>query len=169
MNGDAGRLSDRVRRATDPVSRFIRDEEAGGAVLVVAALAALAWANSPAGSGYVSFWERDLAIGVGDAAISDDLRHWVNDALMALFFFVVGLEIKRELVVGELRDRRAATLPIMAAAGGVVLPALVFVSVTGTGAGSEGWAVPAATDIAFAVGVLALLGDRVSAGLKLSF
>ena len=152
----------RVRRVVDPIAEFLRDEAAGGVALVVATVAALLWANV-AGEGYAATWERGLRLGFVDL----DLRHWVNDALMALFFFVVGLEIKRELVCGELRDRRAATLPVVAACGGVMLPALIFLALTAGTGDSAGWAIPAATDIAFAVGVLVLLGNRVSAGAKL--
>lgn len=134
--------------------------------LMVAAVAALVWANGWSDS-YVSFWNRELTVGSGSLAIHEDLQHWVNDGLMALFFFVVGLEIKRELVTGELRDREAAALPVLAALGGAILPAAIFVALTAGGAGGEGWGIPMATDIAFAVGVLALLGDRVSSGVKL--
>jgi NhaA family Na+:H+ antiporter len=164
--GPPGRISGarrRVRRAVDPLVEFLHEEAAGGIVLLVAALAAVAWANSPAGDGYVELWERHVDI----AGIDLDLRHWVNDALMALFFFVVGLEIKRELAVGELRERRAAALPALAAAGGVALPALIFLAVTGGAEGASGWAIPAATDIAFAVGVVAVLGDRIPSGVRL--
>jgi NhaA family Na+:H+ antiporter len=124
------------------------------------------WANAGPDA-YESVWGHALAVGGGDLTLRLDLRHWVNDALMAIFFFVVGLEVKRELVVGELRERRAAMLPVLAALGGVVLPALIFLAITAGTGESAGWAIPAATDIAFAVGVLALLGDRVSAGVRL--
>jgi NhaA family Na+:H+ antiporter len=157
----------KARQVLDPLAEFLREEAAGGVALVVAAVAALVWANSPAGDGYVSFWGQEATVGIGDAALTADLRHWVNDGLMALFFFVVGLEIKRELVSGELRERRAAALPAIAAVGGVVLPAIVFLAITAGSGEASGWAIPAATDIAFAVGVLALLGDRVSSGVKL--
>jgi NhaA family Na+:H+ antiporter len=157
----------KARKALDPLAEFLREEAAGGVALVVAAVVAVVWANSPAGDQYVSFWEHEATIGIGAAAMTEDLRHWVNDGLMALFFFVVGLEIKRELVTGELRERSAAALPAIAAAGGVVLPAAIFLAVTAGSPDASGWAIPAATDIAFAVGVLALLGDRVSSGVKL--
>lgn len=147
--------------------RFVHDEAAGGVVLLVAAVAALVWANSPAAAGYEALWHLRLTVGPAPVAVTEDLRHWVNDGLMALFFFVVGLEIKRELVVGELRDRRAAVLPALAALGGVVVPAVLFLAVVGGGPEARGWGVPLATDIAFAVGVLALLGPRVPAGVKL--
>ncbi len=147
-----------VRRVVDPLAEFLHEEAASGIAVVVGAVGALVWANV-SGDGYETFWARELG--------PLDLHHWVNDALMAVFFFVVGLEIKRELVAGELRDRRAAALPAIAAVGGVALPIAIFVLLTAGGDGAAGWAIPAATDIAFAVGVLALLGDRVSAGARL--
>jgi len=112
-------------------------------------------------------WSTDLTVGVGRYVLVADARHWVNDALMAVFFLVVGLEIKRELVYGDLRDRRMAAMPAIAAAGGMVVPALIYLIVTAGSPGSRGWGIPMATDIAFAVGVVALLGPRVPAGLKL--
>jgi len=108
-----------------------------------------------------------VTLGIGSASITEDLQHWVNDGLMALFFFVVALEVKREFTTGELRDRKTATVPVLAALGGAVLPILIFVLLTLDGEGARGWAIPAATDIAFAVGILALLGDRIPAGAKL--
>ncbi|WP_354701724.1 Na(+)/H(+) antiporter NhaA [Paraconexibacter sp. AEG42_29] len=157
----------KVRGAIDPLTEFLHDEAAGGIVLAIATVVALVWANSPWSEEYVDLWHTTLTLGVGDLAISEDLGHWVNDGLMAVFFFVVGLEIKRELVCGELQDRRAATLPVVAAIGGVAVPALVFTALTTGSPAASGWAIPAATDIAFAVGVLALLGDRIPASLKL--
>jgi NhaA family Na+:H+ antiporter len=133
-------------------------------VLLAATVTALVWANLPLG--YESFWTTDLALSVGSFEIAEDLRHWVNDALMAIFFFVVGLEIKRELVVGELNDARKALLPAIAAVGGMVGPGLLYFAFNPGGAGAAGWGVPMATDIAFAVGVLALLSRRVPMGLK---
>ena len=142
-------------------------EASGGLILVVAAATAVLLANSPLSAGYDALIHAELRVGVGDLSITEDLQHWVNDALMAIFFFVVGLEIKRELVTGELRDRRAAALPALAALGGVVVPALLFLALVGDGPAARGWGIPMATDIAFAVGVLALLGDRVPGGAKL--
>jgi NhaA family Na+:H+ antiporter len=160
---DGGRFA----RILSPLQRFLHAEASGGVVLLAATAAALMWANSSAGEGYDAFWHTELRIGAGAFGITEDLQHWVNDLLMALFFFVVGLEIKRELVVGELRDRRAAALPAVAAIGGVVLPAALFLLIVGSGPAQAGWGIPMATDIAFAVGVMALLGNRVSAGAKL--
>lgn len=165
----------KARRATkdprgeivDPLTDFLKDEASSGLFLLAATVIALVWANSPASEAYDSLWETTLTIGAGDFALSDDLRHWVNDGLMAVFFFVVGLEIKREMVTGELNSRAAAALPAVAAVGGTVVPALVFVVIVAGGEGASGWAVAMATDIAFVAGVLALLGDRVSSGVKL--
>ena len=156
-----------MRRVADTLRQFVRNEAAGGVVLLLATVAALVWANTAAATGYRELWQFRLTIGSGPVSVTEDLRHWVNDGLMVIFFFVVGLEIKRELVVGELRDRRAALLPALAALGGVVLPAALFLMVVGGGPEARGWGVPLATDIAFAVGVLALLGPRVPAGAKL--
>ena len=156
-----------VGRAVAPVgSDFVPIEVLGGVVLLGATVAAMAWANI-AGASYVDVWSYDLTIGWGRFAISEDLLHWVNDGLMTIFFFVVGLEIKRELVRGELRDRRVASLPILAAFGGMVVPALLYLAVNVGGSGGRGWAIPMATDIAFAVVVLAVLGTRVPKPLKL--
>ena len=156
----------RTRKVLDPLRDFLHAEAAGGVVLVIAAVGAVVWANSTFADTYVTFWGRELSIGVGSFQVTEDLQHWVNDALMAIFFFVVGLEIKRELVEGELKDRRAAALPAIAAVGGVIAPALIFVALT-SGPAQQGWGIPMATDIAFAIGVLALLGSRVPAGAKL--
>ncbi|MGH2805811.1 MAG: Na+/H+ antiporter NhaA [Actinomycetota bacterium] len=149
-----------------PVRTFLQTEAAGGIVLLAAALVALIWANSPLRDGYAALWETEFRISIGSFELAEDLRHWVNDALMALFFFVVGLEIKRELVTGELNDARKASLPAIAALGGMVGPALLYLAFNVGGPGVGGWGIPMATDIAFAVGVLALLSDRVPTGLK---
>lgn len=146
---------------------FLQTEAAGGVVLLVAAAVALVWANSPWQDTYRDLWTTDASFGIGDASLHLDLRGWVNDGLMTIFFFVVGLEIKRELVQGELRDPRRAALPVFAAAGGMVVPALVYVAFNAGGVGERGWGIPMATDIAIAVGVLSLLGARVAPSLKL--
>lgn len=163
VNNDAA-SSGRLSRA---LHAFLHAETSGGLVLLAAAMLALVWANSPWDGAYRSLWDAHFTMGIGNVGLSLNLRHWVNDALMALFFFVVGVEIKRELVAGELRDRRTAALPAIAAAGGMVVPALVYAIINVGSAGSIGWGIPMATDIAFAMGVLALLGDRIPSSLKI--
>jgi Na+:H+ antiporter, NhaA family len=159
--------SDRpLSRAMRPIVRFLHVEAAGGIVLLAATAVALVWANSRWADGYESFWSTTIHVEVGSYVFDEHLVNFVNDALMALFFFVVGMEIKRELVVGELRDRRAVALPALAALGGMVAPALIFAAFNAGGAGSDGWGIPMATDIAFAMGVVALLGDRVPSSVK---
>ena len=149
-----------------PVRHFLATESAGGVVLLGATVVALIWANSPWQGSYESFWQTRIGFEAGSFVLSEDLRHWVNDGLMTLFFFLVGVEIKRELVVGELNERTKAALPAIAALGGMVVPALIYVALNAGGPGSAGWGIPMATDIAFAVGVLALLGRRAPTGLK---
>ncbi|MGH9024856.1 MAG: Na+/H+ antiporter NhaA [Acidimicrobiia bacterium] len=156
----------RVRRVLTPIAEFLRDEAAGGVVLLAAAGSALVWVNVSVDS-YRDVWEQSLRIGIGNFSISEDLRHWVNDGLMAVFFFVVGLEIKRELVRGELNNPKTAGLPVIAAVGGMVVPAAIYLAINAGGAGSDGWGIPMATDIAFAVGILTVLRSRCPVGLKL--
>ena len=146
---------------------FLHEEAVGGVLLLVVTAAALIWANSGAADTYVHFWHRQLTLGRHQFAVTEDLQGWVNDGVMAVFFFVVGLEIKRELVVGELRRPRAAITPAIAAVGGVVLPAVIYLLIAPAGEARNGWGIPMATDIAFAVGVLALLGRGASQGAKL--
>jgi len=165
---DRSGLAAAVRaKVVDPLTDFLDDEVLGGALLLIAALVAIAWANSPWSDAYFDLWHAQLELGIGAATIDLDLHAWVNDLLMAVFFLVVGMEIKRELTTGELRDPRAAALPAIAASGGVLLPAVVYLLLAGGGEAARGWAVPAATDIAFAVGVLALMGPLVSSGVRL--
>lgn len=133
---------------------------------MAAAIIALVWANSPWSAQYFAFWHTQIRLGFGEWMITEDLHWWINDALMVVFFFVVGLEIKREILVGELASVRQAALPIAAAAGGMLLPALFYMSLNTSGQGTSGWGVPMATDIAFALGVMALLGSRVPLALK---
>ncbi len=160
--------SDRaLARLARPLGRFLRVEAAGGLVLVAAAVVALVWANSPWQDGYTSFWTTPIELNIGPYHFEEDLQHWVNDALMAVFFFVVGLEIKHELVEGELHDRRAVALPAMAALGGMIVPALVYLAFNPGSPPNRGWGIPMATDIAFALGVLALLDRRVPPPLKI--
>jgi len=145
---------------------FLRAEAGGGLALVLGSVAALLWVNVIDAGGYASFWATHINIGIGSASIDESLGHWVNDGLMTLFFFLISLEIKRELVTGELRHPKRAALPIIAALGGVVTPIVIFLAITG-GHDAAGWGIPMATDAAFAIGVLALLGDRVGVGVKL--
>jgi NhaA family Na+:H+ antiporter len=145
---------------------FLRAEAAGGLALLIGSVAALLWVNVVDAGSYASFWGTHLNLGIGDASIDESLGHWVNDGLMTLFFFLISLEIKRELVVGELRHPKRAALPIVAAIGGIIVPIAIFFAVTG-GQNASGWGIPMATDAAFAIGVLALLGDRISEGVKL--
>jgi NhaA family Na+:H+ antiporter len=142
---------------------------AGGVVLLAAAIIALIWANSPWGGSYTDVFDTPVSLQFGSLHIEETIKGLINDGLMAIFFFVVGLEIKRELVVGELNEVRKAALPVMAAFGGMVVPALIYVAIV-VGSGSEGghgWGIPMATDIAFSIGVVALLGSRIPSGAKL--
>lgn len=160
-------MADRpIDRLTAPLLEFMKVGSAGGIVLVFAALIAMIAANSPGADAWSGFWSGLGGITVGGEAFSKPLGWWVNDLLMAVFFLVVGLEIKRELVRGELRDPRRVALPVVAAVGGALVPAGIFVGWTLGTPAVDGWAVPMATDIAFVVGALALLGDRVPRGLK---
>lgn len=151
---------------TRPFQQFAAREASGGILLLACTLVALAWANSPWAHTYAAIWHAPLSIGIGGFTISHDLHFWVNDGLMAIFFFVVGLEIKREFLVGELAAPRQAALPIIAAAGGVIVPALLYAALNAGGPGAAGWGVPMATDIAFVIGVMAILGDRVPLSLR---
>ena len=150
-----------------PAQAFVRTEASGGIVLLAATLLALLWANSPWDDRYFDLWNARLSLDVALFRIDEDLLHLVNDGLMAIFFFVVGLEIKRELLHGELASPRKAALPVAAAVGGMVAPALIYSVFNAGGDGAKGWGIPMATDIAFALGVLALLGRRVPFSLKI--
>jgi Na+:H+ antiporter, NhaA family len=145
---------------------FLHTEVAGAIALLAATVIALVCANTRLWPAYDAFWHIEVGISAGHWAFDESLVHWVNDLLMALFFFVVGLEIKREVLVGELSDRRKAVLPVVAAIGGMLAPALIYILMNQGGDGAHGWGIPMATDIAFAVGVMALLGDRVPPTLK---
>jgi len=158
------RLAERLAR---PIRSFLAIETASSVLLLVATLVALAVANSPWREGWEHFWHQELAFRVGSFELSLGLAHWVNDALMAIFFFVVGLEIKRELTIGELASREKAMLPVFGALGGMIVPAAIYVALVPAGDARVGWGVPMATDIAFAVAALAVLGQRVAPGLKI--
>ncbi len=149
-----------------PFQEFAARETSGGVLLLACTVAALVWANSPWADSYAALWHTQVSVGLGRFGFSKDLHFWVNDALMAIFFFVVGLEIKRQLLVGELASPRQAALPFLAALGGVIVPALLYTAVNANGPGAGGWGIPMATDIAFAIGVMALLGESVPLGLK---
>lgn len=152
---------------SDTVSRLIHIEAFGGIVLILAAVIALIWANSPYAQTYHDFWNQTVGVVLGDFSMSGSLHFWVNDALMTVFFLVVGMEIRREIHQGALADLRQASLPLIAAVGGVLVPALVYLSLNKEPALSQGWAVPTATDIAFAVGVLALLGKSIPSHVRI--
>ncbi|MEX2238350.1 MAG: Na+/H+ antiporter NhaA [Dehalococcoidia bacterium] len=139
-----------------PSREFLEAETVGAAVLLLAAVAALAFVNLGGGADYEALWGRQLKLGPGSASITEDLRHWVNEGLMAIFFLVVGMEIKRELVAGELRSPRRAALPVIAALGGMLTPAAIYMAFNSGTTEFRGWGIPMATDIAFAVGVLSL-------------
>ncbi len=149
-----------------PFEAFFRSEAAGGVLLIAAAAVAVIWANSPASASYVVLWNATVTVGGGPLVIAKPLALWVNDGLMAIFFFLVGLEIKREVVAGELSNPRQAALSVAAAVGGMVVPALLYAAVTAGTDRAGGWGVPMATDIAFAIGVLAIAGRRAPLAVK---
>jgi len=153
-------------RIIEAAQAFVAVEASSGIVLMAAALLGMLWVNSPLGDSYNDLWHSQVAVRTGIFAIEEDLRHLTNDGLMTLFFFLVGLEIKRELVHGELSQPRRAMLPAVAALGGMAAPALIYTAFNAGGDGASGWGVPMATDIAFSLGVLSLLGARVPFSAK---
>jgi len=155
-----------IDRLIAPIERFLHVEAAGGVVLLVCTVVALVIANSPVGPAYHDWWHTEVGLRIGGFELHNSLEHWINDGLMTLFFFVVGLEVKRELVLGDLRDPRAAALPLAAALGGMVVPAAIYVALLGRTPAARGFGVPMATDIAFVVGCMALLGPRVPSRLR---
>lgn len=156
----------RARQLLSPFQSFVRSESSGGILLIVAAVVAFLWANSGAAPSYQAMKSVPLSLGFGEWGLEKPLLLWVNDGLMAIFFLLVGLEIKREFLVGEMSERKAALLPMAAALGGMAVPALIYAFVNRGGSGIDGWGIPMATDIAFALGIMALLGKRVPLGLK---
>jgi Na+:H+ antiporter, NhaA family len=155
-----------AQRILRPFQDFLRIEASAGILLLLCTGVALAWANSPAGSLYFEAARATITVGIGRHVLSEPLLFWINDGLMAVFFLVVGLEIKREILVGELSSPRRAALPLIAAAGGMAVPAAIYLALNAGTERSAGWGIPVATDIAFAIGVLTLLGKRVPLGLK---
>jgi NhaA family Na+:H+ antiporter len=158
--------SEPIDRLVNPLVRFLHVEIAGGVALLAATAAALLLANSPLAAAADHFWMTPLGIDAGSFQLRMTLEHWIDDGLMTIFFFVVGLEVKRELVLGELRDVRRAMLPIAAAIGGMIAPACIYLALQQGQPGQRGWGIPMATDIAFVVGCMAILGRRVPHGLR---
>jgi NhaA family Na+:H+ antiporter len=153
-------------RSTAMFNRFFRSEVSGSIVLMACAIVALVWANSPWSQGYADFTHIEVGFSWGGTSLNLSLQHWINDALMAIFFFVVGLEVKREILIGELSTLRKAALPVSAAVGGMLIPAGIYFAINAGGPAAQGWGIPMATDIAFALGLLALFGSRAPIGLK---
>lgn len=151
---------------TNPIQRFFQQEAAGGILLMVSAVVAIIWANTPFAETYFNLWHIHVGVDFGALTIHKHLLHWINDGLMAIFFLLVGLEIKREVLSGELASRKKASLPIAAAIGGMAVPALIYVAINAGSPTINGWGVPMATDIAFALGIIILLGKRVPVALK---
>ena len=166
VNGIATEPGTLAERIVAPLARLAERAPAGGVLLLGCAALAMLWANSPWAHGYHALWETELTIGAGEAIARLTLHQVINDGLMAVFFFLVGLEIKREVLVGELSSLSQAALPVAAALGGMLVPAMLFILLAGNGAELRGWGIPMATDIAFALGVLALLGSGIPASLR---
>lgn len=156
-----------AERFFSPIRKFAAKEASGGIVLLACTIIALVWANSPWSESYFHLWHTELTIGTAHYHLTEPLHLWINDGLMAVFFFVVGLEIKREILVGELSSPKQAALPIAAALGGMIVPALFYILFNYGKPSAPGWGIPMATDIAFALGILALLGKRVPISLKI--
>ena len=159
-------LKSTVKWIAQPISDFINRESFGGIILFLSALAALVIANSPWSEAYYHLWENKLSFSIAGYEVSKDLHHWINEGLMAMFFFVIGLELKREIIAGELSSPKDAILPIAAGIGGMLMPAVIYLLLTPAGPEAAGWGIPMATDIAFALGILYLLGDRIPLSLK---
>ncbi len=157
-----------AQKLTLPFQLFASWSAAGGAIILLASIAAMVWANTAGHESYHHLWhELKLAIGLGDWKLSMSLGHWINDALMVVFFFLVGLEIKRELLVGELSSVRKASVPVFAAIGGMAVPAAIYTALNHGTPTAGGWGVPMATDIAFALGAISIFGKRLPGGLRI--
>jgi NhaA family Na+:H+ antiporter len=162
----AGRRREFIGQLAVPLREYMRTETGGAALLLLATVIALTWANAPFGDSYGELWSTELAIELGDFEIREDLRHWVNDALMVFFFFVVGLELRRQLSMGELTDRRRVAVPVVAALAGLVVPAAIYLGLNPSGDAARGWGVAMATDTAFVLGALALVGPAFPTQLR---
>jgi Na+/H+ antiporter NhaA len=158
---------DLAGQVSTPLRSFLATESGSAGLLLLSTVTAVVWANSPWSGAYESLWSTELSVSLGAAELSMDLHHWVNDAVMALFFFVIGLEVRREISVGELRDPRSAVIPVVAGLGGMVVPALLFLLLNPSGPQSAGWGVVIGTDTAFLLGALAILGPRFSTQLRI--
>ncbi|MBW2244555.1 MAG: Na+/H+ antiporter NhaA, partial [Deltaproteobacteria bacterium] len=170
MNDDAldslGLPKEPIDRISNALERFLHIEAASGVALLVCTLVALGLANSAASEWFLGLWKTRVGFGFGSFQMDYPLYHWINDGLMAIFFFVIGLEVKRELVIGELNELRKAALPIAAAIGGMVVPAGIYLLMQGDTGARAGWGIPMATDIAFVVGCMAVLGSRIPHSLR---
>ena len=155
-----------IHRLLRPLNSFLHVEAASGVVLLACAVVALVAANSALSDRYLALWKTPIGISIGDFQFRHSLKHWINDGLMAIFFFVIGLEVKREIALGELRELRRAALPLAAALGGMVTPAIIYLAFQLRSPGERGWGIPMATDIAFVVGCMAILGRRVPSSLR---
>ncbi|WP_290660635.1 Na+/H+ antiporter NhaA [Ignavibacterium sp.] len=160
-------LNSPIERLLNPLQEFIHAETSGGIVLIICTIIALIWANSPFADSYHHLWHTYITFDFGGYILKHSLHHWINDGLMVIFFFVVGLEIKRELLVGELSSAKRAALPVAGALGGMILPALIYFYFNAGKEGAAGWGIPMATDIAFVVGIMALLGSKFPFSLKI--
>ena len=159
--------SSSLDKVLKPIERYLHNESTGGILLLVSALIAIVWANSAWSESYVHLWENEVSLKIGQYTLGNTLHHWINDGLMAMFFFVVGLELKREIIAGELSDIKKAMLPMSSAIGGMIVPAIIYIFFNSSGNGSTGWGIPMATDIAFAMGIMSLLGKRIPLTLKI--
>lgn len=155
-----------LERTIEPINKFLHFENSGGIVLFLSVLIALVWANSPWSEAYHHLWETDFSIGFADNLLAYSLHHWVNDGLMAVFFFVVGLELKREIIAGELSSVKKALLPMAAALGGMIFPALIYFLINRGQPSVDGWGIPMATDIVFALALMSLAGKNVPLSAK---
>ncbi len=156
-----------IEKILSPLQEFMHAETSGGIILIFCTIIALIWANSPFADSYYHLWYTYITFDLGGFVLKHSLHHWINDGLMVIFFFVVGLEIKRELLVGELSSIKKAALPVAGALGGMILPAIIYLAFNGGKEGAPGWGIPMATDIAFVVGIMALLGPKFPFSLKI--